>query len=205
MAFLLTDTKNGGKCWWNLIAELPLLDSDYIASVCIYIYSQGDHLNYACLITDITVTVGIEECDISFLATNQLSCRPPDTQPRVEDSGYGPGNSPRVTVYVGSLSYVIGYLRYTNRTERAVSPLSEAILGAIVAVAVGVPVIITVIVVYLLRRRREAWEKRNRLNTGSSAQSNDYYEIQRMAARNSEYQIPIDFPPGKEWATPSCH
>ena len=94
-------------------------------------------MNYASLISDMLVTIGMEECLVTFLATNQLSCRPPVRQPRVEDSGYGPGNAPRVTVYVGSLSYVIGYLAYTNRTEKAAQPLSEAILGAIVAVAVG--------------------------------------------------------------------
>lgn len=58
-------------------------------------------------------------------------------------------------VYVGSLSYVIGYLKYSNRTRQKVDPvLDDALLGVIVAVSVGVPVIIVVIIVCLIKKRK---------------------------------------------------
>ena len=56
------------------------------------------HLNYACDIEDISVTIGQGVCNVTYLATNRLSCAPPTTQPEPDATGHGAGRTPRVTV-----------------------------------------------------------------------------------------------------------
>ena len=56
------------------------------------------------------VTIGEDDWDITFLATNQLTCRPPHKEPEEEDTGYAPGEIPRVTVRTNFSPFKVQFL-----------------------------------------------------------------------------------------------
>lgn len=91
---------------------------------------QGENLNYASDESDVNVTIGTRQCNVTSLAQSQLVCSPPDTQPSGTDESGARTDSglPLVVVRVGrSLRFPIGYLRYEVIKPYAFPP--EAIAG----------------------------------------------------------------------------
>ena len=74
---------------------------------------EGERLNFGVIKTDVKVTIGMEFCEVLFLATNFLSCRPPVTQPLPGPEGSGPGGTPMVIVSHFILN-VITFIVYIN-------------------------------------------------------------------------------------------
>lgn len=61
------------------------------------------------------VTIGTAPCNVTSLSRNQLTCRPPASQPPA--AGPNPNDIPEVVVVVGrQLRYVIGKLSYDSQT-----------------------------------------------------------------------------------------
>ena len=59
------------------------------------------------------VTIGTSPCNVTSLSRNQLTCRPPASQPTA--AGPNPNDAPEVVVVVGrNLRYVIGKLSYDS-------------------------------------------------------------------------------------------
>ncbi|KAI0234406.1 hypothetical protein LSAT2_015304 [Lamellibrachia satsuma] len=71
---------------------------------------QGDRMNHGCSAGDYNVTVGLGQCEVLDLQTNQLVCRPPKTKPALGQ--FHSHGDPRVKVVVGNINVVVGYLRY---------------------------------------------------------------------------------------------
>ncbi|XP_052127793.1 plexin-B [Frankliniella occidentalis] len=91
---------------------------------------EGENLNYASDESDVNVTIGTRQCNVTSLAQTQLVCSPPDTQPSGTDESGARSDSglPLVVVRVGrSLRFPIGYLRYEVIKPYAFPP--EAIAG----------------------------------------------------------------------------
>ncbi|XP_077981100.1 plexin-B-like [Glandiceps talaboti] len=118
---------------------------------------KGKNLNSACTRKEVTVTVGDENCNVTSLSPNQLSCIPPQNEPSgVNKDGYPTENNlPEVTVAVGNLQFFIGYLRYQRDSI-------EFIPAIISGSVVGFCVLITVIVVLLIvfKRRMNKLDRR---------------------------------------------
>lgn len=78
---------------------------------------QGQHLDRACQESDVVVQIGNSYCNVTSLSRQQLTCRPPETQPPAIDE-LGQTNErdlPEVIVIVGStLRYAIGKLSYSS-------------------------------------------------------------------------------------------
>jgi len=61
----------------------------------------------------VEVTIGTAPCNVTSLSRNQLTCRPPASQPPA--AGSNPSDAPEVVVIVGrNLRYVIGKLSYDS-------------------------------------------------------------------------------------------
>ncbi|XP_055371957.1 plexin-B isoform X2 [Condylostylus longicornis] len=76
---------------------------------------EGEYLNGASDETDVNVTIGQQQCNVTSLALTQLVCTPPEQQPLPTDE-FGIEtqlNLPLVVVRVGkNLRFPIGYLKY---------------------------------------------------------------------------------------------
>ena len=72
-------------------------------------------LNLASDETDVNVTIGTKICNVTSLASKQLVCNPPESEPYPTDETGRPTDVrlPMVVVRVGSnLRFPIGFLRY---------------------------------------------------------------------------------------------
>lgn len=114
---------------------------------------EGENLNLACDETDVNVTVGTMQCNVTSLALTQLVCSPPEQQPFSTDEH---GNEqyetdlPLVVVRVGrSLRYPIGYLKYDLMKPYAIS-------HAMILIAVCTFILALVLVTVLLVYRRKS-------------------------------------------------
>lgn len=78
---------------------------------------EGENLRLATSESEVNVTIGIEACNLTSLAPNQIICMAPEVQPEPTDE-FGrrtPIYLPLVVVRVGNnLRYEIGYLRYES-------------------------------------------------------------------------------------------
>ncbi|KAK2182660.1 hypothetical protein NP493_342g02054 [Ridgeia piscesae] len=144
-----------------------------------FIHIRGKHLNYASHIRDVRVTVGTELCNITLLATNQLTCRPPPQKPRFESSNYAPGGIPGVTVYVGTLMFFIGYLNYVEP-----GGVSEVVIAVVVAIAVAFVVIVGVCLCVIRRRRRQAKDGTVRLRWLTQSHETNLYYVRGFFSDN---------------------
>ncbi|XP_039297179.1 plexin-B-like isoform X1 [Nilaparvata lugens] len=110
---------------------------------------EGDNLNVATDESDINVTIGSAQCNVTSLASTQLVCSPPDAQPAPFDElNINTDNGlPLVVVRIGrSLRFPIGYLRYEMMNAYFFPP--EAMAGITVAVVCLLLVFIMVLVLY---------------------------------------------------------
>ncbi|OTF75410.1 hypothetical protein BLA29_014201, partial [Euroglyphus maynei] len=78
---------------------------------------EGENLRLATSESEINVTIGNRPCNLTSLASNQIVCIPPETQPEPTDE-FGRRTAiylPLVVVRIGNnLRYEIGYLRYDS-------------------------------------------------------------------------------------------
>ncbi|XP_041350001.1 plexin-A2-like isoform X2 [Gigantopelta aegis] len=108
---------------------------------------DGHNLNPPLRTSDVVVLIGQEFCNVTSVAENQLTCRPPKSQPAALE-GTGP---PEVVVRIGkNLTYSIGYLLY----EEPETLTLAAIVGIAAGAAVLVLIVIIVIIAYQVKSRR---------------------------------------------------
>uniref|UniRef100_A0A6A7FXH8 Plexin-B-like n=5 Tax=Hirondellea gigas TaxID=1518452 RepID=A0A6A7FXH8_9CRUS len=124
---------------------------------------EGENLNLASDETDVNVTIGSRQCNVTSLALSQLVCNPPESQPSPTDETGRPTQSglPLVVVRVGSnLRYDIGLLRYEMMKEYQFPP--EAI-GGMAAGGLFLALMSMVILVVYRRKSNQAEREYKRI------------------------------------------
>lgn len=121
---------------------------------------EGENLNVASDETDVNVTIGQFQCNVTSLAMTQLVCTPPEQQPPATDENGLETNAdlPLVVVRVGrTLRFSIGYLKYDLLKPYT---FSHAMAG--IAVGIGVIVILLVVILVVYRRKSTQAEREYR-------------------------------------------
>ncbi|PSN58484.1 hypothetical protein C0J52_00769, partial [Blattella germanica] len=148
-----------------------------------YLTINGQHLDRACQESDVTVRIGNSLCNVTSLSRQQLTCRPPVTQPPGidEDDRPNPQELPQVVVQVGGdkLKYVIGKLSYASPAGLN-GPLSKP---ALIGVIAGIVLLLFIFVAFLIAYRRKSTES-NRVLKNMQEQM-DILEL-RVAAECKE-------------------
>nr|XP_045584269.1 plexin-B-like [Procambarus clarkii] len=119
---------------------------------------EGENLNLASDESDVNVTIGTRQCNVTSLALTQLVCTPPEAQPPPTDElGHSTEDDlPLVVVRMGqNLRFPIGYLRYEMIKEYQFPP--EAIGGMAAGGMFLVLVSMAILVVY--RRKSNQAER----------------------------------------------
>uniref|UniRef100_A0A146MHQ7 Plexin-B n=2 Tax=Lygus hesperus TaxID=30085 RepID=A0A146MHQ7_LYGHE len=119
---------------------------------------EGENLNSASDESDVNVTIGTVNCNVTSLAMSQLVCIPPQYQPAPTDEKgvFTYRGLPIVVVRVGkNLRFQIGYLRYDMLHAYSFPP--EAVAG--IAAGVGCLVILFVLVLIVYRRKSTQAER----------------------------------------------
>ncbi|BES90369.1 Plexin B [Nesidiocoris tenuis] len=119
---------------------------------------EGENLNSASDESDVNVTIGTVNCNVTSLAMSQLVCIPPQYQPAPTDERgiFTYGGLPVVVVRVGrNLRFQIGYLQYDMLHAYSFPP--EAVAG--IAAGVGCLVILFVLVLIVYRRKSTQAER----------------------------------------------
>lgn len=147
-----------------------------------YLTINGQHLDRACQESDVVVQIGNAFCNVTSLSRQQLTCRPPLTQPPALDSEGLPNKQelPEVIVIVGgTLRYTIGKLSYALPAGLN-GPLSKpALIGVIAAIVI----LVFVFIAFLIAYRRKSTES-NRVLKNMQEQM-DILEL-RVAAECKE-------------------
>lgn len=118
---------------------------------------EGENLNLACDESDVIVTVGSLQCNVTSLALAQLVCTPPAQQPASTDEN---GNEndidlPLVVVRVGQkLRFPLGYLKYDLLKPYA---FSQAMI--VIAASTFVLAIVLVFILIIYRRKTTQAER----------------------------------------------
>ena len=74
--------------------------------------------------------IGTAPCNVTSLSRNQLTCRPPASQPLA--AGSNPSDSPEVMVIVGrNLRYVLGKLSYSSFSDGNASTYTSIAIGCL--------------------------------------------------------------------------
>nr|XP_006821002.1 PREDICTED: plexin-A1-like [Saccoglossus kowalevskii] len=113
------------------------------------LYIDGIHLNLSSTVSDVTVVVGNDNCNVTHLLYDTCICIPPLRQ---NDTKL---NEPRrkVEVFVGNLEFFIGYLQYVDKVEKSSS------WKLIVSVMMGLLLIIVLGILYwryrLMKRQKQ--------------------------------------------------
>lgn len=144
---------------------------------------QGQHLDRASQESDVSVQIGSSFCNVTSLSRQQLTCRPPETQPPpVEVEGVSDQHSlPEVVVNIlhfifkcrhglrfhftsllffvqvvvgGALRYKIGKLSYASLAGAA-GPLTKP---TVIAIVVVIFVIFVIFLCFLIAYRRKSTE-----------------------------------------------
>ncbi|KAK8746915.1 hypothetical protein OTU49_016897 [Cherax quadricarinatus] len=113
---------------------------------------EGENLNLASDESDVNVTIGTRQCNVTSLALTQLVCTPPEVQPPPTDElGHATQHDlPLVVVRMGqNLRFSIGYLRYEMIKEYQFPP--EAIGGM---AAGGMFLLLVSMVILVVYRRK---------------------------------------------------
>lgn len=149
-----------------------------------YLTINGQHLDRACQETDVVVKIGDSFCNVTSLSRQQLTCRPPSSQPPSLDSsssGNPKTDSPEVWVIVGgNLKYRIGQLSYALPAGLN-NPLSSK--PALIGIVTAIIVIVIVFIAFLVAYRRKSTES-NRVLKNMQEQM-DILEL-RVAAECKE-------------------
>ena len=147
-----------------------------------YLTINGQHLDRACQESDVVVQIGNAFCNVTSLSRQQLTCRPPLTQPPAIDAQGLPNKQelPEVVLIVGgTLRYNIGKLSYALPAGLN-GPLSKpALIGVIAAIVI----LVVVFIAFLIAYRRKSTES-NRVLKNMQEQM-DILEL-RVAAECKE-------------------
>lgn len=147
-----------------------------------YLTINGQHLDRACQESDVVVQIGNSYCNVTSLSRQQLTCRPPETQPPAIDE-LGQTNErdlPEVIVIVGStLRYAIGKLSYSSPQGINGALSKPALFGVIAAIIV----LLIIFIAFLIAYRRKSTES-NRVLKNMQEQM-DILEL-RVAAECKE-------------------
>ncbi|XP_077977569.1 plexin-A2-like [Glandiceps talaboti] len=108
----------------------------------------GENLTLASDEHDVIVKIGDDDCEVTSLAWNQLTCNPPETPPKGSSAEKGL----QVTIYHGNLNVSVGFLKYASD-----GPALST--GAIAGIAAGGAVAIIIIVFILIIYKRKSSEK----------------------------------------------
>ncbi|KAK4872260.1 hypothetical protein RN001_016384 [Aquatica leii] len=147
-----------------------------------YLNINGQNIDRACQESDVVVKIGNSYCNVTSLSRQQLTCRPPETQPPAVDlQGQETGEAlPKVVVIVGgSLNFTIGSLSYSS-PQGLNGSISKPTLIIVVLIAV---VIVIVFIIFLILYRRKSTEN-NRVLKNMQEQM-DILEL-RVAAECKE-------------------
>uniref|UniRef100_A0A1B6CQ54 Sema domain-containing protein n=1 Tax=Clastoptera arizonana TaxID=38151 RepID=A0A1B6CQ54_9HEMI len=147
-----------------------------------YLTINGQHLDRACQESDVMVQIGNSFCNVTSLSRQQLTCRPPSSQPPVtqEEQQVGTNNLPEVVVIVGkTLRYKIGKLSYASQNDIN-GPLTKPALFGVIA---GILLLLVIFVAFLIAYRRKSTES-NRVLKNMQEQM-DILEL-RVAAECKE-------------------
>ncbi|XP_017783638.1 PREDICTED: plexin A3 [Nicrophorus vespilloides] len=147
-----------------------------------YLNINGQNIDRACQETDVEVRIGNSFCNVTSLSRQQLTCRPPETQPSALDElGQANGEEfPEVIVIVGgTLRFAIGSLSYSS-PQGINGSLSRPILYMIIAIGI---VVFIVFIAFLVAYRRKSTEN-NRVLKNMQEQM-DILEL-RVAAECKE-------------------
>ncbi|XP_059489451.1 plexin-A2 isoform X1 [Neocloeon triangulifer] len=125
-----------------------------------YLTINGHHLDRACQESDVRVEIGDSVCNVTSLSRQQLTCRPPTSQPPAKglNGRSDPNELPEVVVIVGgSLIFNIGKLSYapTSGIDPAIS--KQVIIGISV---IGIILTFICIVFSVLYRRKSTESNR---------------------------------------------
>ncbi|CAG0878844.1 unnamed protein product [Darwinula stevensoni] len=117
-----------------------------------YLTLDGEDLNVAISMEDVTVWIGEEKCNVTSLSMTQLTCLPPEEQPR----GSNGENPPTLTVKVGrNLEYSLGKLQYVVENGRkGLSIGAKAGIGVL-----SVFVVLLLVGGYVFHKKRTASQK----------------------------------------------
>uniref|UniRef100_A0A8D8STZ2 Plexin-B n=1 Tax=Cacopsylla melanoneura TaxID=428564 RepID=A0A8D8STZ2_9HEMI len=121
-----------------------------------YLTINGKYLDLVFDESDVTVRIGIEVCNVTSIANNQLTCIPPAEQPSnsLDDNPKGITELPNVTVIVGStLSFYIGKLSYSQPDDILDMVLYGGI-GIIMVVALSLTSMVFLIAYRCTSRKR---------------------------------------------------
>lgn len=124
-----------------------------------YLTINGQNIDRACQESDVIVQIGNSYCNVTSLSKQQLTCRPPETQPlgfiNNSESEANVQDPPEVIVSIGQNFRVnIGKLSYSSNMAQT-SPLTKTTLyGGVV----GIIVLILVFVAFLIAYRRKSTE-----------------------------------------------
>ncbi|XP_056647195.1 plexin-A4 [Diorhabda sublineata] len=147
-----------------------------------YLNINGQNIDRACQESDVQVLIGRSTCNVTSLSRQQLTCRPPETQPPAINEQDVPNGEalPEVVVIVGgSLHYNIGVLSYSS-PQGINGSITKPTLIAIICVAVA---IVIVFIIFLIAYRRKSTES-NRVLKNMQEQM-DILEL-RVAAECKE-------------------
>uniref|UniRef100_A0A182MEQ8 Sema domain-containing protein n=1 Tax=Anopheles culicifacies TaxID=139723 RepID=A0A182MEQ8_9DIPT len=118
---------------------------------------EGEHLNAASDETDVNVTIGMAQCNVTSLAPTQLVCTPPLEQPAPTDENGVPTvkDLPLVVVRVGrNLRFPIGFIKYDLIKPYAVSHI---LFGIIVS---GIFFVLFLLGILFIYRRKSTLAER---------------------------------------------
>ncbi len=144
---------------------------------------QGKNLNSASDESDIVVLIGTSVCNVTSLSKNQLTCKPPSSQPPdlTDEGRTDTSKPPTVVVKVGkNLSYVIGRLRYDHLSA---AEFPQKLMYMMIA---GACCLIIIFIIILILYRRKSTES-NRVLKNMQEQM-DVLEL-RVAAECKEGKI----------------
>jgi len=119
-----------------------------------YLTLDGQNLNRASKETDVRVRIGTEYCNVTSVSLNQLTCKPPDSQPPAlnEDGSSDPNRLPDVVVIIGEkLRFTVGQLDYNELEAAFAKPV-------LIAVCIGVFLLVVFVIFILIAYRRKSTE-----------------------------------------------
>lgn len=168
ISFIMDDVKSVrdlNKHFQHIRSNLIYVDDPvffpFVSSLKLYkgdtLVIEGENLNLACDESDVMVTVGTQQCNVTSLALTQLVCTPPAQQPISTDEN---GNEndidlPLVVVRVGQkLRYPLGYLKYDLLKPYA---FSQAMI--VIAASTFVLAIVLVFILIIYRRKTTQAER----------------------------------------------
>ena len=124
--------------------QVKLYKSDYLTL-------DGKNLNRASKEGDMRVQIGTKWCNVTSVSLNQLTCKPPDSQPAAigKDGKIDPNVLPDVTVMIGEqLRFTVGKLDYGDS-----GPKINKMIIILGSVGVGGLILFVIAVLILYRRK----------------------------------------------------